>query len=180
MMAPALLLAAAQTLLAATMSLDDRCQIADAILQAKGTQAADMKVLHLRLIDEPSIEKKTKRQDKTILRGFFHRKQRIEDLFASGDRCSQQAFLLDPEDPAPVGPRDPTGNDDLVIEIHLWPAGANKYRFTEQLGLSKHTYCSDRVGPRCGIAVPPARLSGVVQKKEGSWSATVTKSLFAF
>jgi hypothetical protein len=173
------LLTAIQLQPAATVPLQDRCQIADAILQAKGTQTGQMKVFHMRLIDEAWIDKRTRRNGKTILRGVVHRKKRAEVLFSSGDTCGDQAFLLEHQVAPLDSKKDPAGSHDMVVEIHLWPAGNNIFRFVERLNLSKQAYCSEASGPGCGIAVPPARLEGKIEKKDGSWSAKVTKSTFA-
>ncbi len=176
------LLAAGYIATPPALPLDERCEIARTILEAKGKQPTQggpvMRVLELRLTDEPWIARATQRNGKTIIRGQIHRGKTVSPLFSPYETCGEQPFLLEHHEPALTNTQDPNGNHDLVIEIRLYP-GQKGYRFTERMNLAKHSYCPKDVGPGCGMSVPAARLEGTIAKKDGAWLAKVTKSIFA-
>lgn len=167
-----------------SLSVEQRCSLVATILEVPAKRDAG----RLQVVDSPFLKLEVVRNSATrrgraIVRPQWQIAKRTVDMFAPGESCNYEAFVLEQADPdeSKVLP-DPRGNSNHVVVVTVRTTSTrqtSRFRFEETLGLSIHARSPEGMEGG-GYAVPPTKYSGTVERSvEGKWQAKVIKALFA-
>lgn len=170
------------------LSLDERCSLVATILQAPAKRevsgGAHPRVLETPFLQVEPVQASAIRRGRAIVRPRWQVARKTTGMFAPGESCGHEAFVLEQAAPEEQQVRrDPRGNSDHVIVVTVKTSSVkqvSRFSFEETLGLSIHAHLPEGM-ERGGYAVPPTNYSGTVERApDGKWQARVTKALFAW
>jgi hypothetical protein len=181
-----LLLASAQE--GPSLSVEQRCSLVATILHVPAKQvirdAGRPQVVDTPFLQVEVVRTSATRRGRAIVRPLWQIKKRTVDMFAVGESCNYEAFVLERADPDERQVRhEPRGTSDHVVVVTVGATSTSqvsRFRFEETLGLSLHSRSPGGMEGGGGYAVPSTKYSGTVERSvEGKWQAKVIKALFA-
>jgi hypothetical protein len=169
------------------LSLDDRCSLLSAILNAPTKQGIPggerPKVVELSFLQTGPVRDSATRRERVVIRAQWQQASEYAGLFTSTESCDNKAFILEQSDPRErQSNAQASGNSDHVVVVTVKKVAGSKgdqFTFEEKLGLSIHARAPDGTSGG-GYAVPPIKFTGSAGRTEkGSWIAKVKKAIFA-
>ena len=172
----------------AALSLDDRCSLLSAILNAPAKQGIPgderPKVVELSFLQTGPVRDSATRRERVVVRAQWQNASEYAGLFTSTESCNNKAFVLEQSDPREreSDAAQTSGNSDHVVVVTVKKVASSKgdqFTFEEKLGLSIHARVPDGTSGG-GYAVPPIKFTGSAGRTaKGSWIAKVKKAIFA-